>query len=138
MRDGTTRKKMFFVPAVDNWDPAWADDIQSNGEGLMPMHFSNESSMSYSTLATDALWHQVDLPGACLGPCNHFALWASSAGKRNDTAVVPMWAFAQDKGIWNFFSICKGVTQMLYVVVIYIYITELALTAGRKLACLSA
>lgn len=45
------------------------------------------------------------------------ALWASSAGKRNDTAVVPMWAFAQDKGIWNFFSICKGVMGMLHLII---------------------
>ena len=55
------------------------------------------------------------------------ALWASSAGKRNDTAVVPMWAFSQDKGIWNFFSICKGVMEMLNLM-----ISELALTADSK------
>jgi hypothetical protein len=39
MRDSVTRRKMFFVPAVDNWDPAWADDIQSNGrwDQLVPI-----------------------------------------------------------------------------------------------------
>ena len=42
MRDGTSRKKMFFVPAVDKWDPAWADDIQSNGKRMDPFHFSND------------------------------------------------------------------------------------------------
>lgn len=96
------RQRKLCCAQFRNIDPAFTDDLQSNG-GASLAH--RPSYMPRSAL--DSLSHSQFFL------VSRNKTLVMDAGGLNDVAAVPLWVNLQNSGGWNFLSFCQGVRRLV-------------------------